>query len=99
MQIGESKHAAKEQARDAGAKTWHQVGKRIGIHSYATADKYREVARCCFSFAKENFGVKNIENLEGRHVVAFLQSKIGQEAAHATIQLYAAACEKLEAAL
>jgi hypothetical protein len=99
MQIGVSKHLAKEQARDAGAKTWHQVGKRIGIHSYATADKYREVARCCLAFAKENFGVKNIENLEGRHVAAFLQSKIDQEAAHATIQLYAAACEKLEAAL
>ena len=99
MRIGESKHAAKELARDAGAKTWHEVGKQIGIHSYATADKYREVARCCLAFAKENFGVKNIETLEGLRVAAFLQAKIAQEASHATIQLYAAASEKLEAAL
>jgi integrase len=99
MQLGESKHAAKELAREAGAKTWHEVGKQIGVHSYATADKYREVARSCLAFAKKNFGIKNIENLEGRHVTAFLQSKIAREAAHATIQLYAAASEKLEAAL
>ena len=99
LRVGESKHAAKDAARKARAKTWHEVGKQIGVHSYAAADKYREVARSCFGFARENFGVKNLENIEGQHVDAYLQSKIAQGVAHATFQLYAAACEKLEVVL
>jgi hypothetical protein len=42
-QIGQSKHAAKETAREAGAESWHDVGKSLGVHSYKTADLYRDV--------------------------------------------------------
>ena len=42
-EIGISKHDAKIEARNNGATSWHEVGKELGIHSYATADIYRDV--------------------------------------------------------
>ena len=36
--IGQSKHDAKVEARSDGAKTWAEVGAKIGVYSYATAD-------------------------------------------------------------
>lgn len=98
-EIGSSKHAAKAEARAEGAKTWHQVGKELGVYSYSTADAYREVWRSCLDYAKENLGIRDIEKLSGEAVRAFLSSKIDEGVARATFSQYAAACEKLEVAL
>ncbi|MBW1953588.1 MAG: hypothetical protein JRI66_10975 [Deltaproteobacteria bacterium] len=98
-QIGNSKHAAKARARAAGAKTWHELGKHLGIYSYRTADAYRDVWRGVGQFAKETFGLKNMERLAGYHVGAYLQLKIEMGVARATFFQYASACEKLELAL
>jgi len=56
VQIGYSKHRAKELA-----KTWHEMGKRLGIYSYSTADAYCDVWKHFLSYAKSSFGVKDIE--------------------------------------
>ena len=93
-EIGHSKHQAKESARGQGAKTWHQIGKQIGIYSYGTADAYRDVWRSCLEFSKENLGNKDIEKLSGAAVRAFLDSKIDEGIAHSTFGQYSAACEK-----
>ena len=77
-QIGHSKHGAKELARNSGAKTWHEIGKRLGIYSYSTADAYRDVWKQVLSFAKREFGVKDIEKLNAEIVHSFLHSKIEQ---------------------
>jgi len=103
-QIGTSKHVAKEEARQelksAGQQAnWHTVGKEMGIHSFATADAYRNVWVLAGKFAKAEFGVKYMENLTGEHVRVFLELKIGEGVAHATLMQYAAALEKLEVAL
>ena len=98
-QIGHSKHRAKKLARSSGAKTWHEIGKRLGIYSYSTADAYRDVWKQLLSYAKSNFGVKDIEKLNSEMVHSFLHSKIDQGISKRTFQQYAAAIEKLEVAL
>lgn len=98
-EIGTSKHESKADARAAGAKTWHEIGKNMGIKSFSTADAYRDVWRSALEYAKAEFGVKDIEKLSGVHLKAFLVSKVEDGVAHATLSQYAAACEKLEVAL
>jgi hypothetical protein len=98
-EIGVSKHEAKAHARAEGAATWHQIGKELGIHSFSTADSYRDVWRSCVDHAKETAGIRDIEKLSGQAVKAFLVSKVEQGVAHSTFGQYAAALEKLEVAL
>jgi len=99
IQFGQSKHEAKEQARQEGARTWHDIGKNIGIYSYKTADQYRDIAKDLMSYVKESYGVKDIEKLSSEHVNAFLESKIADGVKYSTFQKYASALEKLEVAL
>ncbi len=105
--IGTSKHAAKSIAREnrenidtkGKSANWHQIGKKLGVYSFRTADNYRDVWRYALSFARENFQIRDIEKLTGEAVAAYLQSKIDAGIAHATFMQYAAAIEKLETAL
>lgn len=97
--IGQSKHRAKEEARSAGARTWAEVGAKIGVFSYATADAYRDVWKHLFEHAKSEYGVKDIERIENQHVVSFLERKVDEGVARASFDQYAAACAKLEQAL
>ncbi len=107
--IGESKHEAKAIAREniatgssgsqSRSATWHEIGKQLGVHSYATADNYRDVWRYTLQYARENFGIRDIEKLTPEAVSAYLESKIDAGVKHATFMLYAAAVEKLESAL
>lgn len=97
--IGQSKHTAKEEARADGAKTWEQIGARIGVFSYATADAYRDTWRHVLEHAKSEYGVKDLERLTEEHVVSYLESKINEDVSRATFDQYAAACAKLEQAL
>jgi len=96
--FGESKHQAKEQVREQGNKTWHDIGKNIAIYSYATADQYRDISKDLMKYVK-SFGVKDIEKLTSEHVNAFLEAKIADGIKYSTFQKYAAALEKLEVAL
>ena len=97
--IGQSKHDAKVEARAGGAKTWAELGAKIGVYSYATADAYRDIWRHVLEHAKAEYGMKDIERLSGQHVASYLESKIDQGVARATFDQYAAGCAKLEQAL
>ena len=97
--IGASKHAAKSAAYSNGAKTQAEVAKITGIHSYATADAYRDVWRAVGEFARSEYGIRDMEKLTGQHAAAWLESKINDGIARATFDKYAAATSKLEAAL
>ena len=83
-EIGSSKHEVKGIARSNGAKTWHQIGKQLGVMSYSTADAYRDVWRQAFKFAKIYFEINDIEKLSGVHLKAFLLHKTDSNVAHAT---------------
>jgi len=97
--FGSSKHTAKEQARQEGARTWHDIGKNIAIYSYATADQYRDIAKDLLSYTKEEFGIKDIEKLTSEHIQSYLETKIADGVKYSTFQKYASAIEKLEVAL
>ena len=99
IQFGQSKHEAKELAREQGAKTWHEIGKSIYIYSYATADQYRDISKDLMNYTKQQFGVKDIEKLQSEHIQAYLETKIADGVKYSTFQKYAAALEKLEVAL
>ncbi|CCH47866.1 site-specific integrase [Pseudodesulfovibrio piezophilus] len=97
--IGSSKHAAKEVARKDGARTWRDLGKKLGIHSYSTADAYRECWRRCFIHARDKYGLRQLTRIEARHVQSYLEECIERGVARATYNQYAAALSKLEVAL
>ena len=103
-QIGESKHKAKIEARvglnsKGVSATWHGVGKALGIHSYSTKETYTNVWANVLQFAKQEYGVKDIEKLDSKHIQAFLESKIKDDVSRSTFSTYAAALEKLSTAL
>lgn len=101
--INQSKHLAKEDARKSGAKTWHEIGKQIGIYGYKTADDYRAIWRDVGNYVKSTFGFNSrnfdIERLTQEHVASFLSAKIAAGLAVNTLSKYCAALEKLEVAL
>jgi len=99
ISFGESKHEAKMEARENGAKTWHDVGKNINIYSYNTADSYRQIAIEAFNYIKQNFNIKDITKIEAQHVNSYLESKIEANVKYSSFQKYAAAMEKLAVAL
>lgn len=97
--IGKSKKLAKERARQSGAKTWHDIGKSLDIHSYNTMKTYSDVWRDILWYIKENYGIKDAEKITGQHIQAYLKMKVSQKIKYATFQKYAAASEKLAVAL
>jgi hypothetical protein len=103
-QIGTSRHEAKDAARTALSDkhlnaTPHRIALNTGIHSYGTADAYRDVWISILRHSKEFDGTKDIERLTGEQVASFLRSKIESGVAYATYQQYAAASQKLGVAL
>jgi len=99
IRFGESKHEAKNAARESGARTWHELGKNLNIYSYSSADSYRDVAKEAFRYIKENFGVKDITKIQSEHIQSYLEHKIEENIKYSSFQKYASACEKLEVAL
>jgi len=98
-EIGNSKKKAKESARIDGAKTWHDIGKRIGIYSYATRNTYKDVWMQFLNFCREEYGVKDPVKLDAIHFKAYLEKKIADGIKYSTFQKHAAALEKLQVAI
>lgn len=103
-QIGQSKHQAKESAKEHLdshniTHTWHSIGKKIGIYSYRTADLYRDIWKQLGKHVKTRFKVKDFEQIRGEHIRSYLGSKLEKGVSHSTFLQYAAALEKLETAL
>ena len=98
-EIGNSKYAAKNLARQTGAHSSNGIAKETGIYSYRTADSYRESAIKFGSWAKENAGLKDLTKTTAETVKSYLQSRIDENIAHKTFQLEKAALNKFETAL
>jgi hypothetical protein len=102
--IGQSKFSAKDSARvalkaEGRGATSTALSEKTGIHSEATKnnylDKWQEIGR----FAKEEFGLKDMEKLTGNQVREFLAYKIEIGVSYSHWSGYAAALGKLENAL
>lgn len=96
---GESKHEAKASARAEGAKTWHDIGKVVGIFSFKTAETYLDTWHQCARFCKTEFGLCDIEKISPDHVKAYLESKMDRGVTFVYFQKEAAALQKFEVAL
>lgn len=99
LQIGQSKHLAKAEARDAGARSWSEMGKALGIYSHNTADTYKDIWHQFGNYAKAEMHLKDIEKTSATHIQTYLESRISEGVALATIVKEAAALAKLENAL
>jgi len=88
VQVGHSKHRAKELARSSGAKTWHEIGKRLGTYSYSTADAYRDVWKQLLSYAKSSFGVKEIKKFNPKAFSTLRLSRGLAKALSNSVQLH-----------
>jgi hypothetical protein len=103
-QIGESKAEARAEAREAlkandESATSASIASMTGIYSYGTAETYLDRWVECGKFAREEFGLKDMEKLNSEHIRSYLNSKIEEGVAHSTFQVTAASMEKLEVAL
>lgn len=101
---GESKHDMKEDLRsdmaaDGQKTTWHDFGQNLTICSYKTAENYKDVWHQCANWAKDNMGMKNLENFNGDIGSKWLETKIDQGVSLNTFRQYASAIEKLGVAL
>ncbi len=99
FQPGTSKHIQKSIARENGARTWADLGKRLSIYSYGTAETYKDTWHQCAKWAKENLGVKDIEKLQASHIKAYLETKIADGVKYSTFERECAALAKFENAL
>lgn len=103
-QIGISKHSAKNNRREmlavsGDSATAQNIAKGLGIHSYSTADAYRDVWISVLNYAKMEHGVRSIDKLTGEIVAGYLNTVVCSGVKYATFQQYAAATEKLATAL
>ncbi len=99
FQPGTSKHVQKSLARADGARTWADLGQRLSIYSYGTAETYKDTWHQCAHWAKENLGIKDIEKLQGEHIKAFLETRIADGIKYSTFERECAALAKFENAL
>lgn len=104
FQLGSSKGAAKESAREelqeGGERACSSaVASATGIYSVGTAQQYASTWTQLLEYAKAEYGEKNIENLTGEHVSAYLDYKNELGLDRQSLEREAAAIGKLEAAL
>jgi site-specific recombinase XerD len=94
-----SKHEAKAEARESGAKNSAEIAEKTAIYSYQTAESYKDVWHQIADFAKENCDLRDIEKLSATDVKAYLENRAAEGVAYSTFQKEVAAINKLENAL
>ena len=69
--IGESRHQAKQEARE---NLGYEHNKTVGIHSYKTFDTYKSSCKQFTNYLKENHkGIKNIEDIKESHIKDYIK--------------------------
>lgn len=96
---GGSKHLEKAEAREAGARTWADLGEALNIYSYNTAETYKDTWHQFGHFARAELGVRDLEKLSGQHILTFLETRIADGVKYSTFQKEAAALGKFENAI
>lgn len=69
--IGESRHIAKEEARE---ELGYSNNRTVGIHSYNTYEAYKSTCKQFTAWAKEHDkGLRNIEDVKEEHIKEFIK--------------------------
>lgn len=104
QRFGESKHLAKELFKSGYDnenkcvdKFMAEFGKSTGIFGTTTYKSYISISIRAANFIKENYGIKNIKNINADHIKSYLDGK----ASHLkdTLNTYKSALNKFEQAL
>lgn len=103
-QIGTSRYDAKNCARMALAAEGRSgnsanIATKTGIHGITTKDNYLEKWQEFARYAKDEYGVRDLEKIAPEHIRAFLDEKIENGVSYSHWAGYAAAFGKLENAL
>lgn len=75
--IGESKHQAKQEYRqycESHGIAWNPA-KATGIFSYKTYDAYKQTSKEFARWLKENYGIKNIDQITRHHCSEYLRER------------------------
>lgn len=98
-EIGNSKHEAKNEARESGARGSHEIATKTSVYSYRTLDSYRESVAKFGNWAKENLHLRDLTKTTPEAAKAYLNSRIAEGVSHKTFQLDKASLNKFETAL
>lgn len=96
---GAKRHAVKALLRATGARTSQEIAAKCPITSYATLDKYREIAILFASYIKTDFKRWDVEKTTADDIRFYLESVIDAGVALRTFKTYAAGLGKLETVL
>ena len=96
--IGKSKHEAKNQAREGGARGSNEIAKKTELYGITTIDSYREICINFGNYAKKN-GIKDMTKTTAEIAQSYLQSRIDENSAHKAFKAEKAALNKFETAL
>lgn len=97
---GSAARSAREELQEGGERACSSaVASATGIYSVGTAQQYASTWTQLLEYAKAEYGEKNIENLTGEHVSAYLDYKNELGLDRQSLEREAAAIGKLEAAL
>lgn len=104
LRIGKSKHAEqtklREELKALGLSADRaSVGRLTGMFNGESAHQYLSSWIGCAQYAKEIYGIKDIEKLAAEHIASWLEFRIECGAARSTVYGDLAALSKLEAAL
>lgn len=107
--IGTSKHNAKKEQSSKLEKlvelkqlpkdaiNSHNIHKDIGIYSIRTRNEYQRIWKQVFTYAVENYQIREIKELKSQHINSYLMAH--QENEKKTIRNLIVAIQKLETAL
>ena len=101
---GESKHEAKQTAREELARqglsaTSDKLAAKTAIYSYNTAEKYKDTWHDLAHYAKQEYGLRDITKLESEHIKGYLEQRIADGIKYSSFQRECAALSKFELAL
>jgi integrase len=104
FQPGQSKHEAKQTAREELARqglsaTSDKLAEKTAIYSYGTAEKYKDTWHDLAHYAKQEYGLKDITKLESEHIKGYLEQRIAEGIKYSSFQRECAAISKFEQAL
>jgi hypothetical protein len=94
--IGQSKADARAESNIVG-QNGHAVSDKV--HSFNSKDEFMSRAKEVGNYAKENFGIKDMQQIDNQVITSYIQSKIESGLKYDSISTYISQLEKLQVGL
>lgn len=97
--IGASRHQAKKQVRGAGITGSHAIALNVGVFSFSTIRRYRQITAAFLQFCRDEYNLNDAERIEPEHIEHYLHVKISEGVRYSTFVTHCAALNKASAGL